>query len=68
MQTPIPAVAHTIRSLLAGCVSGTAPWRRPDEFSRTAGPFQPAGRQTGYVLAVATTCQVATAAGVFRAG
>jgi hypothetical protein len=29
MQTPIPAVAHTIGSLLAGCASGTAPWRRP---------------------------------------
>jgi hypothetical protein len=25
MQTPIPAIAHTIGSLLAACASGTAP-------------------------------------------
>jgi len=39
MPTPIPAVAHTIRSLLAACASGTAPWQRSDEFPRlpTAG-------------------------------
>src|SRR5207342_3460230 len=36
MQTPIPAIVHTIGSLLAVCASGTTPWQRPDEFPQTA--------------------------------
>jgi len=44
MQTPIPAVAHTTRSFLAGYAS-TAPWRRPvsSPGPPTAGSSQPAG-------------------------